>query len=138
MLHNTAVFVFLETAFYVHLIYILTVVGFSKHKIKKKLKQVLIDFYIWYARFSSGHRMSKLKTWQKICLLIFTYPDTDKNTWYQDRAGSCKYLDALRACVCVSLFAIGCQLSPEPQSSGIEILETDTFKLHCHQTMTGK
>ncbi|PVD36660.1 hypothetical protein C0Q70_03646, partial [Pomacea canaliculata] len=36
-----------------------------------------------------------------------------------------------------SLFAIGCQLSPEPQSSGIEILETDTFKLHCHQTMTG-
>lgn len=46
MLHNTAVFVFLETTFYVHLIYILTVVGFSKHKIKKKLKQVLIDFYI--------------------------------------------------------------------------------------------
>lgn len=36
-----------------------------------------------------------------------------------------------------SLFAIGCQLSPEPKSSGIEVLETDTFKLHCHQTMTG-
>lgn len=35
------------------------------------------------------------------------------------------------------LFAIGCQLSPEPRSSGIELLETDTFKLHCHQTMTG-
>lgn len=36
-----------------------------------------------------------------------------------------------------SLFAIGSQLSPEPRSSGIEVLETDTFKLHCHQTMTG-
>ncbi|KAK7093756.1 trafficking protein particle complex subunit 4-like [Littorina saxatilis] len=36
-----------------------------------------------------------------------------------------------------SLFAIGCQLSPEPRSSGIEMLETDTFKLHCDQTMTG-
>ncbi|BFZ23434.1 hypothetical protein BsWGS_26473 [Bradybaena similaris] len=36
-----------------------------------------------------------------------------------------------------SLFAIGSQLSPEPQSSGIQALETDTFKLHCHQTMTG-
>ena len=35
------------------------------------------------------------------------------------------------------LFAIGSQLSPEPRSSGIEVLETDTFKLHCHQTMTG-
>ncbi|XP_069121131.1 trafficking protein particle complex subunit 4-like [Argopecten irradians] len=36
-----------------------------------------------------------------------------------------------------SLFAIGSQLSPEPRSSGIEVLETDTFKLHCFQTMTG-
>ncbi|XP_059145171.1 trafficking protein particle complex subunit 4-like [Physella acuta] len=36
-----------------------------------------------------------------------------------------------------SLFAIGSQLSPEPNSSGIQSLETDTFKLHCHQTMTG-
>ncbi|XP_046554072.1 trafficking protein particle complex subunit 4-like [Haliotis rubra] len=36
-----------------------------------------------------------------------------------------------------SLFAFGTQLSPEPRSSGIEVLETDTFKLHCHQTMTG-
>ncbi|ESP03514.1 hypothetical protein LOTGIDRAFT_237630 [Lottia gigantea] len=36
-----------------------------------------------------------------------------------------------------SLFAIGCQLSPEQRSSGIELLETDTFKLHCFQTMTG-
>ena len=35
------------------------------------------------------------------------------------------------------LFAIGSQLSPETRSSGIEMLETDTFKLHCHQTMTG-
>ncbi|XP_077162750.1 trafficking protein particle complex subunit 4 isoform X2 [Paroedura picta] len=36
-----------------------------------------------------------------------------------------------------SLFAIGSQLSPEPGSSGIEMLETDTFKLHCYQTLTG-
>nr|KAF6468392.1 trafficking protein particle complex 4 [Rousettus aegyptiacus] len=35
------------------------------------------------------------------------------------------------------LFAIGSQLSPEQGSSGIEILETDTFKLHCFQTLTG-
>ncbi|XP_018421654.1 PREDICTED: trafficking protein particle complex subunit 4 isoform X2 [Nanorana parkeri] len=35
-----------------------------------------------------------------------------------------------------SLFAIGSQLSPEPGSSGIEMLETDTFKLHCYQTLT--
>ncbi|XP_077162749.1 trafficking protein particle complex subunit 4 isoform X1 [Paroedura picta] len=37
-----------------------------------------------------------------------------------------------------SLFAIGSQLSPEPGSSGIEMLETDTFKLHCYQTLTGR
>uniref|UniRef100_A0A8C4YTA4 Trafficking protein particle complex subunit n=1 Tax=Gopherus evgoodei TaxID=1825980 RepID=A0A8C4YTA4_9SAUR len=37
-----------------------------------------------------------------------------------------------------SLFAIGSQLSPELGSSGIEMLETDTFKLHCFQTLTGK
>ncbi|XP_064610323.1 trafficking protein particle complex subunit 4-like [Liolophura sinensis] len=36
-----------------------------------------------------------------------------------------------------SLFAIGSQLSPEPRSSGIELLETDTFNLHCFQTLTG-
>ncbi|XP_019720458.1 trafficking protein particle complex subunit 4-like [Hippocampus comes] len=36
-----------------------------------------------------------------------------------------------------SLFAIGSQLSPEPGSSGIEMLETDVFKLHCFQTLTG-
>ncbi|XP_075765807.1 trafficking protein particle complex subunit 4 isoform X2 [Pelodiscus sinensis] len=35
------------------------------------------------------------------------------------------------------LFAIGSQLSPELGSSGIEMLETDTFKLHCFQTLTG-
>ncbi|KAJ4429811.1 hypothetical protein ANN_22015 [Periplaneta americana] len=35
------------------------------------------------------------------------------------------------------LFAIASQLSPEPRSSGIEVLETDTFKLHCFQTLTG-
>uniref|UniRef100_A0A6Q2Z5L9 Trafficking protein particle complex subunit n=1 Tax=Esox lucius TaxID=8010 RepID=A0A6Q2Z5L9_ESOLU len=37
-----------------------------------------------------------------------------------------------------SLFAIGSQLSPEVGSSGIEMLETDMFKLHCFQTLTGK
>ncbi|CAE1225188.1 TRAPPC4 [Acanthosepion pharaonis] len=36
-----------------------------------------------------------------------------------------------------SLYTISCQLSPEPRSSGIEMLETDTFKLHCFQSMTG-
>lgn len=35
------------------------------------------------------------------------------------------------------LFAIASQLSPEPKSSGIEILEADTFKLLCFQTLTG-
>lgn len=35
------------------------------------------------------------------------------------------------------LFAIASQLSPEFKSSGIEILESDTFKLHCFQTLTG-
>lgn len=36
------------------------------------------------------------------------------------------------------LFAIASQLSPEPKSSGIEVLEADTFKLHCFQTLTGR
>ncbi|KAJ8895754.1 hypothetical protein PR048_001092 [Dryococelus australis] len=35
------------------------------------------------------------------------------------------------------LFAIASQLSPEPRSSGIEVLEADTFRLHCFQTLTG-
>uniref|UniRef100_A0A8D2JQ15 Trafficking protein particle complex subunit n=1 Tax=Sciurus vulgaris TaxID=55149 RepID=A0A8D2JQ15_SCIVU len=35
-----------------------------------------------------------------------------------------------------SLFAIGSQLSPEQGSSGTEMLETDTFKWHCFQTLT--
>ncbi|XP_044731465.1 trafficking protein particle complex subunit 4 [Chrysoperla carnea] len=35
------------------------------------------------------------------------------------------------------LFAIASQLSPEPKSSGIEVLEADKFKLHCFQTLTG-
>lgn len=35
------------------------------------------------------------------------------------------------------LFAIASQLSPEPKSSGIEVLEADTFKLQCFQTLTG-
>ncbi|CAJ0953493.1 unnamed protein product [Ranitomeya imitator] len=41
-------------------------------------------------------------------------------------------------CSTRELFAIGSQLSPEPGSSGIEMLETDTFKLHCFQTLTGE
>ncbi|KAK2160162.1 hypothetical protein NP493_1662g00007 [Ridgeia piscesae] len=36
-----------------------------------------------------------------------------------------------------SLFAIASQLSPEAKSSGIQVIETDTFKLHCSQTLTG-
>lgn len=36
------------------------------------------------------------------------------------------------------LFAIASQLSPVPKSSGIEVLEADTFKLHCFQTLTGE
>ena len=36
-----------------------------------------------------------------------------------------------------SLYTIAVQLSPEPHSSGIQVLETDTFKLHCYQTLTG-
>jgi hypothetical protein len=35
------------------------------------------------------------------------------------------------------LYAISCQISPEPQSSGIQVLEAETFKLHCLQTLTG-
>lgn len=35
------------------------------------------------------------------------------------------------------LFAIASQLSPESRSSGIEVLEADTFKLNCFQTLTG-
>lgn len=46
------------------------------------------------------------------------------------------------SCTCIflcflRLFAIGSQLSPEVGSSGIEMLETDVFKLHCFQTLTG-
>ena len=36
-----------------------------------------------------------------------------------------------------SLFAISCKLSPVEKSSGIELLETNSFKLHCFQTITG-
>ncbi|XP_076058935.1 trafficking protein particle complex subunit 4-like protein Trs23 isoform X2 [Oratosquilla oratoria] len=35
------------------------------------------------------------------------------------------------------LYALACQLSPEQRSSGIEVLESDSFKLHCLQTLTG-
>ncbi|XP_057317051.1 trafficking protein particle complex subunit 4-like [Hydractinia symbiolongicarpus] len=36
-----------------------------------------------------------------------------------------------------SLFAISCKLSPAEKSSGIELLETNSFKLHCMQSITG-
>lgn len=32
-----------------------------------------------------------------------------------------------------SLHAISCQLSPVPGCTGIELLEADTFNLHCFQ-----
>jgi len=35
------------------------------------------------------------------------------------------------------LYAIASQISPEPHSSGIQVLEAETFKLHCLQTLTG-
>jgi hypothetical protein len=35
------------------------------------------------------------------------------------------------------LFAIASQLSPESRCSGIEVLEADTFRLYCYQTLTG-
>merc|ERR1712200_269150 len=35
------------------------------------------------------------------------------------------------------LYALAVQLSPEQGSSGILELESDTFKLNCHQTLTG-
>lgn len=35
------------------------------------------------------------------------------------------------------LYAISAKLSPEQRSSGIEVLEADSFKLHCYQTHTG-
>ena len=36
------------------------------------------------------------------------------------------------------LYAISAKLSPEQRSSGIEVLEADSFKLHCYQTHTGE
>ena len=36
-----------------------------------------------------------------------------------------------------SLHAISAKISPEAGSSGIELLETDTFNLHCFQSLTG-
>lgn len=36
-----------------------------------------------------------------------------------------------------SLYAISAQLSPEPSSAGIQTLDTDVFRMHCFQTITG-
>ncbi|RXG68252.1 Trafficking protein particle complex subunit 4 [Armadillidium vulgare] len=35
------------------------------------------------------------------------------------------------------LYALACQLSPEPKSSGIQVVEMDNFRLQCLQTLTG-
>ena len=46
--------------------------------------------------------------------------------------------DTLRlASIWHSLHAISAQLSPRPGCGGIELLETDTFDLHCFQAPTG-
>ena len=37
-----------------------------------------------------------------------------------------------------SLHAIATQIAPVLDSGGIETLETDQFKIHCHETHTGK
>jgi hypothetical protein len=37
-----------------------------------------------------------------------------------------------------SVHAITAQISPVPNSSGLEVLETDAFRLQCFQTHTGK
>jgi hypothetical protein len=37
-----------------------------------------------------------------------------------------------------SVHAITAQISPVPNSSGIEVLETDAFRLQCFQTHTGR
>jgi hypothetical protein len=38
---------------------------------------------------------------------------------------------------CPSVHAITSKISPAPSSSGIEVLEAETFKLICTQTLTG-
>lgn len=48
-----------------------------------------------------------------------------------------QYPSKLKHVAISRFFAFGCQLSPEERSSGIRILEADTFKLHCRQTLTG-
>eukprot|EP00128_Syssomonas_multiformis_P003910 Colp12_sorted_trinity150504_noHs@17410 len=46
------------------------------------------------------------------------------------------YCRRLNPFIC-SLYAITSKVSPENKSSGIEVLETDTFRLQCFQTLTG-
>lgn len=53
----------------------------------------------------------------------------------------CKRFENLCTPLCFDLnrlYAISAKLSPEQRSSGIEVLEADSFKLHCFQTHTGK
>lgn len=46
--------------------------------------------------------------------------------------------DTLRlASIWHSLNAISCQLSPVPGCTGIDLLEAETFDLHCFQSLTG-
>ncbi|KAI9486604.1 MAG: synbindin, partial [Benjaminiella poitrasii] len=40
-------------------------------------------------------------------------------------------------CYMFSVHAITSKISPVHNSSGLEMLETDTFKLYCFQTLTG-
>ena len=36
-----------------------------------------------------------------------------------------------------SLYAIATKIAPQEKASGIQLLETDHFNLHCFQTITG-
>jgi len=56
---------------------------------------------------------------------------------YLIRPNSWNFFLYLLASMFYPLFAIASQLSPELKSSGIEVLEADTFKLQCFQTLTG-
>lgn len=48
----------------------------------------------------------------------------------------CKRLSNYFEPIC-SVHAITSKISPVPGSSGIEMLETDSFRIHCFQTLTG-
>lgn len=60
---------------------------------------------------------------------------------YQRNYSNAAYVDtndALRlASIWHSVNAISCQISPVTGCNGIELLEADTFDLHCFQSLTG-